>query len=115
MARQSEQHTVDEDVLAPGELRMKPRAQLDEGRHAPVDAHHTTVGPVDTRDELEQCALARAVPADYAEHPACLDGQVHIAQRGEPIGARPAAAADEIDHDGLERGRLRSATQPEAL
>ena len=55
---QPEHDAVDEDILTAGDLRMKPGAELDEGRDAAVDAHASACRLRDAGHEFEEGALA---------------------------------------------------------
>ena len=86
--RQPQHDAVDEHVLSAGDLRMKTGAQLDECRHATVDAHGPSRRLGDTGDELEQRALPGTIPPDDAVGHALPDRGRHVVQ-GEERFLRP--------------------------
>ncbi len=86
-----EQHAVDDDVLAPGDLGVKARAQLDQCRHPPADLHAPLSRPEDPADHLERSGLPRSVGPDQRHGLAGRHRQVEVVERGEPL-ARPQAA-----------------------
>src|SRR6266508_3721641 len=70
-------HTQDRsaqvDVLPPGELRMEPRANLEQRAESARDPYAAGCRLGDSRKDLEQRALARPVPADDPHDLAGLD------------------------------------------
>ena len=64
---QPQHDAVDEHVLATGDLRVEPGAQLDQCRYPSVHTHAAAGGFRDPGDELEQRALARTVSPDDPE------------------------------------------------
>ena len=65
-AREAVNRRVQQDVLLAGELRMEAGAELDHAGdvRAAADEQVSARRPVDAGDELQERALARAVPAD---------------------------------------------------
>jgi hypothetical protein len=102
-AAQPEDRPVEEDVLAPGELGVEPGAELEHGRHPAVRGDGARSGPVDTRDQLEQRRLSRAVVADEAVRRPPGDLQRDVAERPEVLGPAAAGAPGQLL---LEIGRL---------
>ena len=84
-AGHAQHDTVDEHVLAPADLGMKARAELDQSRDPSVDAHLAARRPGDSRHQLQQGALARPVAADDAAGRARRDRQRHVVQRPERL------------------------------
>ena len=72
-AREPVDRPVQEDVLAPGEIGMETRAELEQRRDAPrrLDASRRRLD--DPRDETQERRLARAVAADEPDGVARLD------------------------------------------
>ena len=64
--REAEHDPVDEDVLAAGDLRVEPGAELDERGDAAVHRDRALGRLGDAGHELEHRALARPVAADDA-------------------------------------------------
>src|SRR4051794_14245432 len=62
-----EDRAIEKDVLAAGELRMEPCADLQERADAPADREPSLGRRSDSREDLQQRALARAVVADDPE------------------------------------------------
>ena len=79
--REPEHDAVDEDVLAAGDLGMKPGAELDERRDAAAAPSRAARRLRDAGDELQQRALARPVAADDAERAPARHGERDILQR----------------------------------
>src|SRR5207247_3580253 len=79
--REAEHDAVDVDVLAPGDLRMKARAELDERGDAAVHADAPRGRLEDAGDELQQRRLPGAVAPDDAEGLAAIDGERHLLHR----------------------------------
>ncbi len=65
-----------EDVLATGQFRMKAGTDLDERRQPPVDRHTAAGRRGDAGQQLEQRALASAVPPDDADR--CAAGTSNV-------------------------------------
>ena len=53
-------------VVAPAEIRVKTRAQFQNGRDAPLALNPAPCGLQSARQQLEQRTFARAVVADHA-------------------------------------------------
>ena len=79
-----------EDVLAPGVLQVKAGAQLQNGRNLAVNRHISLGFIQHPRQDLQQGALARAVPADDADHFAEFHLKGDIPQGPvPPVGGAP--------------------------
>jgi len=63
----AENRPAQHHVLAACQLRVKTGADLDESGKPAVDHDPPLCGRRDTRQQLQQCALARTVPADDPE------------------------------------------------
>src|SRR4029078_7369520 len=81
-----EDRAVEEDVLATGQVGVKPGAHLDQRRQAALDQERPAGRPHYSGQLLEQGALAGAVVADDAERLAPLDLERDVAQRPELLG-----------------------------
>ena len=82
----AEESAVEVDVLARGELEVKTRAKLDQGRDVSADDALTLAGFEHTGDDLEHGRLARTVGANQADDLAGLhlEGDVlECAELGE--------------------------------
>src|SRR5690606_34609957 len=95
---------VEENVLAPGQLRVKTRAHFDEARNPPAGEYTAGVGGHHPRDELEQGRFPRAVQAQDRDRLPLADEEIDTAQRLEL--ARGLAAANPRDDGVLERERV---------
>src|SRR4030095_2190904 len=69
------------DVLATRQIRMKPGADLEQATDTAEQLHAPRRRLRDPRDDLEQRALAGAVPADHAQHLAVLHVERDVAER----------------------------------
>src|SRR5204862_6469397 len=72
-AREAEHDAVDVDVLAAGDLRMKPRAQFDQRGDASVHRHRSAGRFENAGDDFQQRRFSRAVASDHAERFAAMD------------------------------------------
>jgi len=95
---------VQEDVLPPRKLRMKPGPHLQQASHAPVQVHLAGGGLRDAGKDLEQGALAGSVASDDADHVALLDVQVHVFQGPEGLPLQPLERMADAVSDGLAQG-----------
>ena len=68
------------DVLAARHFRVEPGAHLEQRGNPPADVDLADGGRSDAREELQQCALARAVLADDADHVALLHAEIDVPQ-----------------------------------
>ena len=91
--RHAEDRAVEIDVLAPRQLGVKARADLEQGADAAADLRAAGGRRHDPRQDLEQRALARAVHADDADVLAAADIERRVLQRPERPLRRPLAAA----------------------
>src|SRR6185503_2832080 len=69
----SEDGAAQEDVLAPGQLGVESRADLEQGADAAADLGETGRRIGDAREDLQEGALARSVAADQADDVAVVD------------------------------------------
>src|SRR4029077_11408583 len=111
LRRQAHHYSVEDDVLACGQLDVEADPELDEGSEAPGHPDRPRIGSVDTRQQLQQRALAGAVAADDAEELAPLDlegDSVECAQFAEVArGERPHHPLFErVDAMGRDAERL---------
>ena len=91
-ARQPQNDAVELDVLAAGQLGVKPGAEIDQ-RSDPTRRAHLSAGRSgDARQQLQQGGLARAVVADQPDRFARLQAQADVAQRPQ-LAARPVASS----------------------
>ena len=86
---------------------MEPGAELDHAADARTagDEEITARRPVDAGDDLEERALARAVPADEAERFAVVHLERDGLERPEFFDALAARAVEQPQHLELELGR----------
>ena len=110
--RQPQHHAVDEDVLAPRDLRMEPGAQLDQGRDPPPHVDRAAGRLGDSRHQLEQGALARAVPADQPDRRARRRLQRHAVDRPEHLARFELAGQTPPEQRALERRELAAVRVP---
>ncbi len=96
--------TVEEHVLAPGEVGVEPRAELEERADAPFGAHLPGRRLDDSRDHTQERRLARAVTADEPDRLAARDVERDVVERPDVLGAGAAA----LDEEVLQRSRLAS-------
>src|SRR5262249_55102476 len=75
----AENRAVEVDVLAAGELRVEPGADLEEAADPPADLGAAAGGRRDPGQDLEKGGLAGAVAADHAQHFTLPDG------KGDPV------------------------------
>src|SRR5581483_9851544 len=110
----AEDGAVEVDVLAPRELGVEARADLEQGAHAPAGARQARGGLGDARQDPQQRALAGAVEADHAEHLAPVDVQVDVAQ-GPHLAPRVAAPAPDEPGERLAQGQVRARAEAVTL
>ena len=92
----SEDRPVEEDVLAPGELRVEARAHLEQAADAATDDRTPRRRCRDARQHLEQRRLAGPVPSDDSEDLALVDVEAHVPESPDLlllIGIRAACEA----------------------
>ena len=94
LLRQPEDRAVQVDVLAPRQLGVEPRSELEQRRDPAVDRDRALVRAKDPRQALQQGALAGAVLADDGEDLALVDLERDPLERPELLVRRPAAAQD---------------------
>jgi len=73
--------SVEIDILPPGKLRVETRAHLQEAGDAALDCDPSRGGFGDAAEDLEEGALAGAVPADDPHGLAALDLEAHVLER----------------------------------
>jgi hypothetical protein len=83
-----EDRTVDEDVLASGELGMEPGPHLEQGGRPTPYGDPSLRRAGDSGEELQEGALARTVGPDQTEDLAAFDLERDIPQRPELTAAR---------------------------
>ncbi len=93
---------VQEDVLAPGEVEVEPRAELEERADPPFRTHRAGRRLDDPGDEPEQRRLPGAVPPDETDRLAASDGEGHVVERPHVGRSGPSS----LDEEVLERVRL---------
>src|SRR5690606_13928778 len=87
-AAQAESHAAEIDVLPAAQLGMEPRADLEQGSDAAAQLEGPLARVSDTRQELEEGALPRAVAADHAHDLAWGYLHTDIAERPKIPGRR---------------------------
>jgi hypothetical protein len=87
--------SVQVDVLAAGQLGMKPRADLEKRPYAPVNLGKPPRRLRDPRQDLQQRALTRAVGADDPHDLARANLEVHVPKRQQQVVAFGTVAAAE--------------------
>jgi hypothetical protein len=93
---QPEHHPVDHRVVAAGDLRMEPGAQLDQGGHAAVRRDGPRGRSQDAGDQLEERRLARPVGTDHPDGLAACHLEVDPLEGEETVlSARPQLAAQQ--------------------
>ncbi len=90
-AREAVNRRIQQHVLLAGELRMEAGAELDHAGDvcAAADAEVSARRSVDSRDQLEERALARAIPSDERQRLPIRYSQGHAAKRPELLVACP--------------------------
>jgi hypothetical protein len=83
----AENRAVEEYVLAPRQLRMKPRADLEQARHPPAQGHLALRRLGDARQDFQERGLPRAVSTDDADDLTAIDREADVAQRPELVAA----------------------------
>jgi hypothetical protein len=93
-ALQSQDSPVQEYVLAPVQLRMEPRSDLEQRTDAAAHPRHAAGRDGDPREHLQQRRLPGAVASDQPDHLALVDGEAHVAKRPE-VALGPDAVSPE--------------------
>ena len=101
-SREPLERAVQLDVLAPGEVGMEARAELEQRPDASAGRDRPVGRPDDPGDQPEQRRLAGAVAPDEADGLARRDRDGDVAERPDLLRTRPAARDEEL----LERVRL---------
>src|SRR5262245_31011348 len=81
-------------VPPPGKLRIETHAQFENGGDAAVDAHRSFGRTQGASNQLEQCALARAILSDDTDRLARLNDEVKMTEHPSLLdrlhrGAKP--------------------------
>ena len=88
MAAQAEDRSAEIDVFAAGQLGMEPGADLDERREAAADRDLAGGGCRNPAEQLQNCALARAVAPDDPQRLASRHVEAHVAHCPEILARR---------------------------
>ena len=94
--------TVQEDVLAAGEVRMEARTELEEGADPSLRADAAGRRPDDPRDHPKQSGLPRSVAPDQPDCFAARNCKRDVAERPDVLSTRVPPLDEEI----LEGARL---------
>ena len=86
LAAHSENRAIQVDVVAPRELWVKARSDLEQRSKPPMHLGAPRCRLRDAREDLEQCALAGTVAANQPDDLALLDVEGHAAQRQKVLG-----------------------------
>ena len=76
----AEHRTVQKDILPRGQVQVKARAQLDQGRDLAVDGHAARRGVHNAGNQLQHRALAAAVAANQRHRLAGLNFERNVPQ-----------------------------------
>src|SRR5215471_3431731 len=76
-------------ILPAGQLRMEPRADLDQRRRPPIDGDLPGRGRRDACQQLQDRALAGTIVANDPESLAALDLEAHLSHRPEFLRRAP--------------------------
>ena len=94
-ALHAQDRAVQEDVLAPGQLRVEPGSDLEQRPDAAAQLHLArSVGSVTRDEDLQQGALAGTVRADEPQRGPARHLERHVPQRPEQGDPARQAAAD---------------------
>ena len=80
-----EDRPAQEDILPTRELGVKPRAHLEKRRHPPPQIDLAPRRNRDARQDLQEGALAGAVPADDANDLAFRDLERHVVESPDEL------------------------------
>jgi hypothetical protein len=108
LAREPEHDAVDDDVLAPRDLRVEAGAELDEGRDLAVHRELPGRRFEKAGDELQERRLAAAVRPDDAERLAPRHRERNVREGNHHLGRserRPERAPEERRLQRAERAR----------
>ena len=120
----AENRPVQVHVVPAGQVLVEAGADLEQRREAPPDVGVALGRVGDPREDLEQRALAGAVPADDAEHLAVLEVERDVAKRPDRLLLRRRAEElaearprrrDEVLHGLAQRVRSLEVADPVAL
>ncbi|OQA42175.1 MAG: hypothetical protein BWY52_02294 [Chloroflexi bacterium ADurb.Bin325] len=100
----AQDRTIEEDVLAAGQLRVEAGTHLQQRADPAVDLRPAAGGLGDAREDLEQRRLARAVAADDAHHLAAPDLEGDILERPELVGGGGGMPAAEYAAQRIAQG-----------
>ncbi len=85
---------VEEDILPPGQLRVKSRPDLEQARNSTAQRDPSASGGRDAAENFQQSALSGPVSANDADDFSMLDLEAHVAERPQaflPGGFSPQA------------------------
>ena len=80
-----EDGAVHVNIFAAGQLGMKACSHFKQGTDTSAHRDCPIGGFGDTREDLEQCAFARAIASDNAKHPAFFKIEGDILQRPDEV------------------------------
>src|SRR5205823_2350553 len=95
---QPENRTAQYHVLAPAQLRMKPRAQYEQTADAAVQIYRAARRLRDATEHLQQRRFAGAVASDDADGFARPDAEADIVERVDHRAARRSARPEAARH-----------------
>ena len=93
---------VEKDVFKSRQFGVEAHPQLDKWSDTPMGDHLPLGGDQDARDNLQQCAFARAVVAQETQRLAALHGKADIVQRQEMLAALALALMKESQEAGFD-------------
>jgi hypothetical protein len=98
---------VQQDILLAGQLRVKPRAQLDHAADAGAarDEQRADGRPMNPRHQLQERALPGAVAADEPHGLSLPDLQRNRCERPELLDALAAGGVEEAEQPDLQLAR----------
>src|SRR5262249_34943909 len=91
---------IEEDILAPGQLRVKASADLQEARDPPAQQNAPLGRLCDAAEDLEQSALAGPVAPDDADDLGLFNVEAHVLERPKflhLVALNDLPAASEIE------------------
>src|SRR6266700_98237 len=104
----AEKRAVEVDIFAPGQVRVKAGADLEQRANASADGRGASSRSRDSGQDLEQRALAGAVAPDDAEYFALGHGKAHVLQRPDRLETIRLTATPESLQSRRQRIRRRS-------
>ena len=115
LALHVEDRAVQEDVLAPGQLRMEARTDLEEGPDPAAKACLALRRRRDPREDLEQGALAGPVVADDAERLPAPHLEVDVAEGPELLVGLTAPKGLHPLRDALSEQHVAALVRPDLV